>query len=212
MHANGIALTALCEECGIPFTPQPRTAGRFCSRPCLHANKRRLATPIGERLFARVEKTDSCWLWTGAINTKGYGWIAADPPRFHHASIETHRVAWTVRVGPIPTGMCVLHTCDVRRCVRNDDEGVYILDGVAYQRFGHLWLGSRPNNSRDMANKGRGRKGPSKGNAKITAVDATAIRRLRADGLGFSQIGEQFNISHHAVRLIVKRKTWKDAP
>lgn len=28
---------------------------------------------VQERFFQKVNKTESCWLWTGALNSRGYG-------------------------------------------------------------------------------------------------------------------------------------------
>jgi hypothetical protein len=89
-----------------------------------------------ERFWRRVNRTDGCWLWTGARKTSGYGEI-----NIGGAIWDTHRLAWTITQGPIPDGLCVLHTCDVRPCVNPD----------------HLWLGTIADNNRDMFAKGRNR-------------------------------------------------------
>jgi hypothetical protein len=49
----------------------------------------------------------------------------------------------------------VLHTCDVRACVRNDDLGTYIVNGSEFVRYGHLFLGTQSDNVADMIAKGR---------------------------------------------------------
>jgi hypothetical protein len=50
-----------------------------------------------------------------------------------------HRRAWEEAFGPIPDGMLVLHTCDVRNCVNPE----------------HLFLGTNKENTQDMVTKGR---------------------------------------------------------
>lgn len=54
---------------------------------------------------------DNCWLWTGAIDTRGYGtyW----KPK--HA--RAHRVSYEALIGPIPAGLDLDHLCRVRSCV-----------------------------------------------------------------------------------------------
>ena len=59
-----------------------------------------------ERLLAKVEITDTCWLWTGAVS-RGYGTIGVGA----HGVASTHRVAYELFVGPIPVGLVIDHTC-----------------------------------------------------------------------------------------------------
>lgn len=62
-----------------------------------------------------ILKGDGCWLWTGALNNKGYGqWGQNGRTR------SAHRVAYEFFVGPIPEGLTIDHLCRVRRCVRPD--------------------------------------------------------------------------------------------
>ena len=73
---------------------------------------------LEERFWDKVEKTDSCWLWTGHIATgKGYGRI-----RVNGKYQKAHRVAYEMLVGPIPDGMQIDHVwangCTNRNCVK----------------------------------------------------------------------------------------------
>lgn len=87
------------------------------------------------RLFwKKVEKTETCWLWTAALNNSGYGAFAFEGSRW-----LAHRFSYFIHKGPIPTGMYVLHRCDSPRCVNPD----------------HLWIGTQADNMRDCAEKGR---------------------------------------------------------
>ena len=65
-----------------------------------------------ERFWMKVEKTDSCWLWTSALSERGYAWFWADSRRF-----RAHRWIYELLIGPIPEGLEIDHTCCVRRCV-----------------------------------------------------------------------------------------------
>jgi len=85
---------------------------------------------IEERFWAKVEKTDDCWLWTGATFGDGYG---------NCSRLRAHRVSWELANGPVPGGLCVLHHCDRPLCVRPR----------------HLFLGTRKDNSDDKIAKGR---------------------------------------------------------
>lgn len=61
-----------------------------------------------EKFWSRVEKTDTCWLWTGVIKAKGYGGFS---------NTFVHRWAHERFIGPIPDGYHVDHLCRVRLCV-----------------------------------------------------------------------------------------------
>lgn len=52
-----------------------------------------------------------CWAWTGALNSRGYGCFA-----IKGKSQLSHRVAYSMLVGPIPDGMEVDHLCRNKRC------------------------------------------------------------------------------------------------
>jgi hypothetical protein len=87
-----------------------------------------------ERFFQKVNKTDSCWLWTGALNSKGYGSMG-----FEGKTTSTHRLSYLWFKGEIPEGMFVCHTCDVPSCVNPE----------------HLFLDTNSGNMKDMFKKGR---------------------------------------------------------
>lgn len=65
------------------------------------------------RFWGRVNKTDDCWLWTGAVNSAGYGQIRQGG-RIHYV----HRLSYEDAHGPIPDGFQIDHLCRVRNCLR----------------------------------------------------------------------------------------------
>jgi len=69
---------------------------------------------LAERLWEKVNKTDTCWLWTASTNSAGYGHIKDEEDRL----VRAHRVAYALEVGPIPEGLDLDHLCRVRHCVR----------------------------------------------------------------------------------------------
>ena len=91
-----------------------------------------------QRLWKSVDKSGRCWLWTG-YKKNGYGAMSI----FNHPEY-THQISWGIHKGKIPIGLFVLHSCDVRACVRPS----------------HLFLGTRLDNIRDMREKGRGSNPP----------------------------------------------------
>jgi hypothetical protein len=67
---------------------------------------------VEERFWAKVNKTETCWLWTGAKHEKGYGLLKV-AGQMHRA----HRFVYELLVGPIPEGLSLDHLCRVRNCV-----------------------------------------------------------------------------------------------
>jgi len=68
------------------------------------------------RFWAKVDKTDTCWVWTGAIQSRGYGSFGIGDKRTETA----HRIAYLTLVGPISDGLELDHLCLNKRCVRPD--------------------------------------------------------------------------------------------
>ena len=93
-----------------------------------------------------------CWLWIAALNRHGYGSLWGPPG--HTGPRGAHAVAWFLATGVWPCGV-VCHTCDTPACVRNDEPGIYIVDGIECPRMGHLFLASRKLIARDALAKGR---------------------------------------------------------
>lgn len=85
---------------------------------------------IAERFWAKVQKTDTCWLWTAAKTPTGYGNI-----RVAGRSLQSHRLSYEMYHGVALTPeQCILHSCDVRACVNPS----------------HLRIGTRADNRRDF--------------------------------------------------------------
>lgn len=76
--------------------------------------RERLHTP-DERFWAKVEKTDTCWLWTGCLSGVGYGQI-----RIHTKCHLAHRYSFELHKHQIPAGLVLDHLCRNRRCVNPD--------------------------------------------------------------------------------------------
>lgn len=83
----------------------------------------------------KIYKNESgCWIWTGSLDSKqGYGMLG---PSYEIRA--AHRLSWTIYKGPIPDGLCVLHRCDIKRCVNPE----------------HLFLGTDLENRDDAMSKG----------------------------------------------------------
>lgn len=71
--------------------------------------------PALDRALAKLDIGD-CWLWTGAVATRGYGQIRGDDGRL----AQVHRVVYEGLVGAIPKGLQLDHLCRVRLCCNPD--------------------------------------------------------------------------------------------
>jgi len=102
----------LCAKAGVSIRPirKAKTDSRIAAK----REASRLKHLPENRFLARVQKTESCWLWIGA-KTLGYGHFGWPP-----SSGFAHRAAWLLYRGPIPEGMRVSQTCDRRDCVNPD--------------------------------------------------------------------------------------------
>ena len=96
-------------------------------------------TPFAERLADKIiaDPTTGCYLYTGALDRKGYGKFSVAHQKWRFA----HRVAWEIVNGPVPDGLFVLHRCDTPCCVN----------------VVHMFLGTLQDNNADMVSKLRHR-------------------------------------------------------
>lgn len=62
--------------------------------------------------FRHVEKTDTCWLWTGAKNAGGYGIFTSGGK-----SGAAHKWLYQKEIGVVTAGLDLDHLCRVRHCV-----------------------------------------------------------------------------------------------
>ncbi len=137
-----------------------------------------------ECLGARTIK--GCLLWTGRTNDKGYG-VLGD-------TVLAHRIAWSLVHGPIPEGLCVLHTCDNPTCVSVE----------------HLFLGTHVDNMADRDAKGRNAHGDRNGNAKLTNENVPVLRsRYAAGGVSYQDLANEHGVSAHTMMCAIRGITWK---
>jgi hypothetical protein len=154
-------------------------------------------TTAFERFWSKVNKDGPipehrpelgrCWVWTGQINSVGYGVLQ---PASYVPEERTHRVSWTFAYGEIPDGFQVLHRCDQRFCVNPL----------------HLRLGTRDDNSRDMATKFR---------ASKTKLDIEAVRDIRLKYAHrvrgtVTDLSDKYGIHRSEVRRVAKGLIFRD--
>lgn len=139
------------------------------------------------RFLARVAKTETCWLWLGALMPRGYGRM-----RLEGRDQYAHRCSLKLlRDIPVPDDKVVMHLCDNPRCVNPE----------------HLRVGTQTDNMRDAASKGRtvnvsdwrGTRNPK---AKLSAEDRATIERELQGGAALLPLARRFAVTKVRIRQI----------
>ena len=145
------------------------------------------------------EPNSGCWLWLGAMSTSGYGNLRVDG-----RWLKAHRYAYELFCGAIPPeldgedvrGPCVIHSCDMPLCVNPD----------------HLRIGTHVQNMHDKRERDRFVSNPLYGeehqNSKLKADDIPLVRRLRAEGVSYVELGRRFGVHRTTIRDVINGNTW----
>ena len=79
-------------------------------------------TALAQRFWLRIEKTATCWNWTGP-KVSGYGIVYVKPSPTESPktpNMVAHRIAYELTVGAIPPTLTLDHLCRNRACVNPD--------------------------------------------------------------------------------------------
>ena len=153
------------------------------------------------RFWARVHKTEGCWLWLGPVTFDGYG-------QFHlHGEHRAHRVSARLANIEIPDGMIVMHVCDNPPCVNPE----------------HLRVGTVGENNADRDAKGRTAnctrspeyrplRGEANGTSKLTEAKVVEIRAARLRGETTVSLAARYGVSNQVISYVANRKSWRHVP
>ena len=148
-------------------------------------DNRRANLRPGADFFSSFTKDENsgCWNWDRSLDPYGYG-----QANFCGKETRAHRVSFALHhFHDIPAGLCVMHSCDNRRCVNP----------------AHLALGTNADNTADRVAKGR----TVKSAAKITPEMVLAIR---ADSRTNVAIAADYGINDRSVSNIKLGKCWAE--
>lgn len=158
----------------------------------------RMPTVMIERFWARVNKTSTCWLWTGrrfggtdygSFNVCVLTWRG---PAWRPES--AHRLAYELSVGPIPRGMHVLHSCDIPTCCNPE----------------HLRIGTDADNKRDVVLRQRMPRGRRHHMAKVTERDVRRMRKQYARGhVTQAELAQKFGVDFGTINPMLHGRTWQ---
>lgn len=160
-----------------------------------------------ERFWEKVDRgsDDACWNWTASLQGRGYGKFTTNGKEKN-----AHRWIYIKINGPVADGIEICHTCDNPKCVNPR----------------HLFAGTKSDNMRDAAQKGRnamqrapekshfhGRKdiqcrGEKQGNSRLTTPDVLEIIGMSENGISSTDIAKRFCISPGHARKVASGMAW----
>jgi len=139
-----------------------------------------------QRFEKYINKTDSCWLWTGGKDIKGYGVFF-----YKRKTQMAHRISLIIyeRKTQLTPGLQVLHSCRNTSCVNPD----------------HLREGTYHDNSQDKRRDGTNLTGEKCHFSKLIWTDVNEIRKSKDTP---KEIAKRYEVSTSTIHNILNNKTW----
>lgn len=166
---------------------------RLGADPSVVADGPTAATPeqFAERFWSRVDQSSGpagCWPWIGARQLEGYGKLA-----WNGQMLVASRVALELATG---------------RVLAPDEDARHSCDNPPCCNPAHLSPGSRLENMRDAASRGRIPRGSERASSKLTEADVQRIRALRAT-TEIAVLAVRFGVAEATIRDIVEGRKWR---
>lgn len=137
-----------------------------------------------ERFWGKVDKTETCWLWTAGCSKEGRGQF-----RFNEKVQLAHRVSWFIAGHTIPDGHVIRHKCRAANCVNP----------------AHLETGTRAQNNADKIRDGTSARGIKHHKCKLTEAQ---VLEIFASDKTQRAIADEYGISRTNVSSIKHGNSW----
>jgi hypothetical protein len=132
-------------------------------------------------------KDKPCKLWTGSLNTRGYG-----HKRVHGKLERVHRLAYAELHGPIIGGTVICHHCNVKSCYE----------------ITHLYPGTQQENVQQAVADGL--------MGKLNPVQVQELReKMKVQvawgekGRALRKLAAEYGVTSSALRSILRNETWQ---
>lgn len=144
------------------------------------------------RFYSKINKTDTCWLWTNHLDKDGYGSM-----RVYKTRLQAHRLSYIIHKNNKIKNKLICHSCDNPTCVNPQ----------------HLFIGTHQDNVDDMFKKGRENK--AKGfdlpQAKLSIDQAREIRaKWVPRKYTMKQLATEYGVSKGSIQKIIEHKVHKE--
>lgn len=143
-----------------------------------------------ERFEQKFIKTEKCWIWQAAKNTKGYGKFCTKRSVWEYA----HRISYMLYKGDFDQKLCICHKCDNPSCVNPE----------------HLFSGTYSDNNKDAFDKGRhlnpvmyGDKNPG---SKLTEKQVKEIKKRLTKGERPKHFHQEYGVHWATIYSRVRRE------
>lgn len=152
---------------------------------------------LAEKFWAKVAKSDGCWLWTGYVypGGTGYGTVV-----FGGRRLGAHRASLIVHGIDLPDGSVVCHSCNNKICVNP----------------AHLRVGTSADNNEQARQDGIAAIGERVGTAKLLDAEAAIIKEELRRGGRTGELARRFRVAPPTISDIKAGRTWghldKEAP
>jgi hypothetical protein len=164
------------------------------------------ATGREKRILSRLDRSGDCWLWAGALDSRGRGRVWHNDKLMLH-----HRAVWEILCGPIPEDALLCHHCDNPQCANP----------------AHLYVGDSKTNAADMIKRGRHwtRAAPEKARAVGRAIGSQndwaareqnpkaklaedQVAAIRASTVGSRALAQQYGVHRTTIQRIRSGAAW----